>query len=86
MADPITSARSVAAIAISARIQRTIVVRREKRSRQAWARSRPEAMPSRAASACRRIAIRLEAKTTQRSAYPYRAPPAMSVAQLPGSM
>ena len=86
MAEPSTSARSHAAMAISQTIQSAIVVGREKLSRHACARSRPLAMPRRAASACSRIAIRFEMMMTLSRVYPKRAPPAMSVAQLPGSM
>ena len=86
MAAPSTSARSQAAIASSARTHNERTTGREYQSRHAWARSRPAAMPSRAAIACSRIAIRLEIMMTLSSVYPYRAPPAMSVAQLPGSM
>ena len=86
IADPITSARSQAAIAISHSTQRAIVVGREKSSRHACARSRPETMPSFAASPCSRIAIRFDNSMTDSSVYPKREPPARSVAQLPGSM
>ena len=51
IAAPITSARSHAAIAISQMIHSAIVVGREYVSRHACARSRPLAIPSRAASA-----------------------------------
>ena len=64
MAAPITSARSHAAMAISQRNHRTRTTGLEKLSRQACARSRPLAMPSRAASACSRIAMRLEIMIT----------------------
>src|SRR5437899_2484291 len=43
-------------------------------------------MPSFAARPCSRIAIRLDSRMTLSSVYPKRAPPARSVAQLPGSM
>ena len=86
MAVPITSARSVAQIAISASTHSGHDTARGKASRQACARSRPLAMPSRAASDCSRIAIRFEITITLSSVYPYRAPPCRSVAQLPGSM
>ena len=60
MAAPRTSARSQAAIAISHSSQSAIVIGREYASRQAWARSRPLAMPRRADSACSTIAIRFD--------------------------
>ena len=86
MAEPITSARSHAAMAISHSTQSTKLTGREKWSRQAWARSRPVTIPSLSASAWSRIAMRLEIRITLSSVYPKRAPPAKSVAQLPGSM
>src|SRR2546426_6124208 len=43
-------------------------------------------MPSFAARPCSRIAIRLDSRMTLSSVYPKRAPPARSVAQLPGSI
>ena len=51
-------------MAISHSTQSTNVVRLEYASRQACARSRPLAMPSRAASDCSRIAIRFEIMMT----------------------
>ncbi len=86
IADPITSARSHAAIATSHSTQRASVVGREKWSRHACARSRPVTIPSFAASPCSRIAMRFDRRTTESSVYPKREPPARSVAQLPGSM
>ena len=53
-------------------------------SRHACARSRPLAMPSRADSDCSRIAMKFDSMMTLSSVYPNLAPPAMSVAQLPG--
>jgi len=86
IAEPITSARSHAAIATSHSTQRAIVVGREKWSRHACARSRPVTIPSLAASPCSKIAMRFDRRTTESSVYPKREPPARSVAQLPGSM
>ncbi len=60
MAVPITSARSVAQIAISASTQSGHDTARGKASRQACARSRPAPMPSRVHSACSKIAIKFE--------------------------
>ena len=68
MAVPITSARSVAQMANSASAHSGQATQRGKASRQACARSRPEAMPSRTHSACSRIAIRLESSATVSSA------------------
>ena len=48
----------------SASSHRVMFTGREKLSRQAWARSRPVAMPSRAASACNSMAIRPDSTTT----------------------
>ena len=64
MAAPRTSARSQAAIASSARTHNERMTGREYESRQACARSRPAAMPSRAAIACSRMAMRFEIITT----------------------
>ena len=64
MAEPITSARSQAAIAISHSTHKAIVVGREYESRQACARSRPLAMPRRNASACSRIAMKFDSMIT----------------------
>src|SRR5881398_449802 len=58
-AEPRTSARSQAAMAISQTTQRNRPVRREYCSRHAWARSHPVAIPSFAERACKNIAIRL---------------------------
>ena len=44
------------------------------------------ATPSFSERLCSRIAIRFEAMMTNSSVYPNRDPPAISVAQLPGSM
>jgi len=86
MADPITSARSQAAMATSQRIHNATLTEAGYRSRHAWARSRPETSPSRAERLWRRIAMALDITRTQTRAYPYREPAAMSVAQFPGSM
>jgi hypothetical protein len=51
IAEPMTSARSQAQMAISQSSHSAMVVGLEKLSRHAWAKSRPLAMPSRAASA-----------------------------------
>ena len=58
-AEPRTSARSQAAMAISQSTHKMKEVRREYCSRHACARSRPVAMPSFAESACRIIAMKL---------------------------
>src|SRR5881398_366060 len=63
-AEPRTSARSQAAMAISQTTQRNRPVRREYCSRHAWARSRPVAIPSFAERACKNIAIRLLMRMT----------------------
>jgi len=68
IAVPITSAMSVAMMAISANAQRTTETDRGKASRQACARSRPEAIASRAQSDCSTIAIRFESSATESSA------------------
>src|ERR1017187_5307853 len=86
IADPITSARSQATIAISAPSQSTKLTLRPKASWQTCARSRSVATPSFRLRLCNRIAIRFDAMMTNSSVYPNREPPAMSVAQLPGSM
>ena len=65
---PSTSARSVAAIATSARSQSTKLTRREYSARHAWARSWPVTTPSRAESVCRSTAIRFDISRTQTSA------------------
>ncbi len=67
MAVPITSAMSVAMMAISASSQSTQATGRGKASRQAWARSRPEAMASRAQSDCRTMAMMLDTSATTSS-------------------
>jgi len=67
MAVPITSARSVAMIAASANSQSGTDTQRGKASRQACARSRPEAMASRAQSDCRRIAMMFDNSATKSS-------------------
>ena len=86
IAVPITSARSVAQIAISASTHSGHDTARGKASRQACAKSRPAPIPSRAQSACKRIAIRFESSAMVSSEYPNFDPPASEVAQLPGSM
>ena len=57
IAVPITSARSVAQMAISLTTHSGHETQRGNASRQACARSRPAPMPSRAHSACSRIAM-----------------------------
>ena len=64
-APPSTSAMSHAMIATSAMSQFGKRVHRGYQSRQHWARSRPVAMPRRAAMTCRKMAIRLAIPTTQ---------------------
>ena len=68
IAVPITSARSVAQIAISAASQSDHDTGRGKASRQACARSRPAPIPSRAHKDCNRIAIRLDSSAIVSSA------------------
>ena len=65
MAEPSTSARSQAAMAISASTQSTRRRARSNMARQAWARSMPVTMPSRADRLCSRTAIRLDISSTQ---------------------
>ena len=67
MAEPITSARSQAAIAISAPIQKINDTGRLKWSRQAAARSRPVTTPNLMARVCNRMAIRLDIMMTESS-------------------
>ena len=67
MALPMTSARSQAMIASSQISQSAMPTGRGKASLHACARSRSAAMPSRAARACSRMAIRLEIMMTERS-------------------
>jgi hypothetical protein len=64
MAVPITSARSHAQMATSQAAHWHRLEKREELARQACARSRPVAMPSRTASTCSRIAIRFDSMTT----------------------
>ena len=61
---PTTSATSHAMIAISQVIQRNTVVRRLKRSRHRRARSRPVTTPTRDATHCNSMPIRLATSTT----------------------
>ena len=86
MAVPSTSARSQAAMATSARIHRNQEIRRSNMARHAWARSVPVTMPSRAERRLEqdRHDVRHHQHPEQAIAEPE--PPAMSVAQLPGSM
>lgn len=86
MAAPMISAMSVAIIASSAASHSTHTTGRLSRSRHSVATPLPVAMPSLAATTWIRIAIRLASTITHSSAVPYRAPPSMLVAQLPGSM
>jgi hypothetical protein len=65
MAEPSTSARSQAAMATSARIHSTHEIRRWNMARQAWARSMPVTMPSRAEKLWRRMAITFDITSTQ---------------------
>ena len=67
IAVPMTSARSQAMIAASQASQSMKLTGREKLARQACARSRSVTMPSRAASACNRIAIRFDSRMTDSS-------------------
>ena len=67
IAVPITSAMSVAMMAISASAHSIRRHGRGKASRQAWARSRPDAMASRAHSDCSTIAMMLETSATTSS-------------------
>src|SRR6266699_1152329 len=64
-AEPNTSARSQAAIAISANPQNANETLRLKWSRQAWARSRPVTTPNLMARLCSRTAIKLDSMTTE---------------------
>ena len=68
IAVPMTSARSVAQMANSAAAQSGQDTQRGKASRQACARSRPDATPSRAQSAWRMIAMMLESSAIDSSA------------------
>ena len=68
MAVPITSAMSVAMIASSAAAHSGQTSQRGKASRQACARSRPDAMASRAHSDCSTMAIRLLTSATTNNA------------------
>ena len=68
MAEPITSARSVAVMATSADSHRGNDTQRGKASRQAWARSRPAPTPSRVHSDCSTIAITLDNSAMNNSA------------------
>ena len=68
MAVPTTSAMSVAMMAISAKIHSTKATGRGKASRQAWARSRPDPIASRAQSDCRMMAMMLDISATASSA------------------
>ena len=86
IADPITSARSQAAIAISARIHSVTPAHLPVDSRQSCAKSRSVATPSFRLRLCSRMAIRFDAMITNSSVYPNCEPPAISVAQFPGSM
>jgi len=86
IAIPNTSARSVAAMAISAKIQSTKFIFLGYDSLFACARSRPLTIPSLALKLCNNIAIRLLASKTQIKVNPYLLPPARSVAQFPGSI
>jgi hypothetical protein len=67
MAVPISSARSVAQIATSARAQSAKFTGRGKRSRQSCAKSRPVAMPTRAQRACSSMAISEDSSATESS-------------------
>jgi hypothetical protein len=62
---PSTSARSVAAMAISAKTQSTVLTGREYSARQACARSCPVTTPSRAARVCSSTAIKFDMSKTQ---------------------
>ena len=68
MAVPITSARSVAVMAISADSHSGSETKRGKESRLAWARSRPAPTPSRVHSDCSTIAMMLDSIATVSSA------------------
>ena len=63
-AEPITSAKSQAAIAISQTTQRKIATGLEKASPQACAKSRPDATPNFKAKCCNTIAKMLETRIT----------------------
>ena len=67
MAVPITSARSVAMIAPSASTHSGTDIHLGKASRQACARSRPEATASRAHSDWSRIAMMFDSRATNKS-------------------
>ncbi|MNP49689.1 hypothetical protein D3C76_1438940 [compost metagenome] len=67
MAEPMTSAKSVAAMASSHRAQSIMTTGILNRSRQAWARSRPVTIPSLPARDCNTTAIRFEIKITDNS-------------------
>ena len=85
-ADPITSAMSVAAMAISIMIHRTYTKYLGYASRHACAKSRSATIPSFRARDCRKMAVKFESKITDSNVYPNAAPPLRSVAQFPGSM
>ena len=67
MALPMTSARSQAQMAISQAIHWRSADGRDELARQAYARSMPVATPSRMASTCSRMAIRLDSMMTHSS-------------------
>ena len=86
MAIPNTSARSVAAMAISAKIHKMKLIGFGYASLLACAKSRPRTMPSLADKPCSSKAIKLLMSNTHINEYPNLLPPAISVAQFPGSM
>ena len=65
-ADPITSAKSQAAMAISQTNHKKMATGFEKASPQACAKSRPEATPSFKAKCCKMMAKMLETRITER--------------------
>src|SRR6202171_1166000 len=85
MAAPMNSARSVAIAMTSAWIHSPTTAGNGNFNRQTSARLSPVAMPSFALMDWTSIAMRLAARTTHSSMYPYFAPPATLVAKFPGS-
>ena len=86
IAAPITSAISVAMIAISVSNHKIIPRVRLVRARIACARSIWVTIPNLAAMYCKSIAIKLDSKIIDISKYWKFCPPVIDVAQLPGSM
>src|SRR3972149_2308658 len=86
MAAPKSSATSVAAQAKKMVAPRKFDSQRGKCARMLAAKDRPVISPSRADIFCKRMSIRVLKEMTQRRLYWKSAPPAILVAQLPGSI